>query len=452
MNNNILKDTSLKYIFSFIFILGFNFFILSLTVFYVKNQQIVTPTINQLVDNISIQKNHISITQKGKNIIKNNDLWIMIINDTDGNEVFNINKPQNVQSHFTYSDAIKFSKYYLNDYPIFSQEKNGKIILIAFPKNRIARYLTNYLDLNSVRTLPIIVIGTLLFNCFYFFLLYRYSSNYISKNLSPLITAINKLPSDLNSKINSITELNTLTKAINKTDNLLKQNSKFKEEWISGIAHDIKTPLSVIVSNTSLAIEKSAGNDISKHLNTILVESNYIQNLLNDLNIFARLTNGDLKLNKEYVDIIPFFRQIIIQIINQEIWDNFDFEFEADNCLLSKKMYIEKALISRVIHNLIYNSVLHNNKGCTVNIRLKNIDESKFLIIVKDNGIGASPDRLNNINEIGKFDFDISGVRRSGMGLKISKQIIDLHQGTMDITSEQGKFFQTSITLPLNNK
>lgn len=70
-----------------------------------------------------------------------------------------------------------------------------------------------------------------------------------------------------------------------------------------------------------------------------LVESHYIQNLLNDLNIFARLTNGNFKLNQEITDIIPFFREIIIQIINEEIWNNFNFEFIPDNKLLGKNVH-----------------------------------------------------------------------------------------------------------------
>ncbi|NQM60111.1 sensor histidine kinase, partial [Streptococcus suis] len=103
-----------------------------------------------------------------------------------------------------------------------------------------------------------------------------------------------------------------------------RENEEFKENWISGIAHDIKTPLSVIVSNTSLAIEKTDNENLLKHLKPTLVESHYIQNLLNDLNIFARLTNGNFKLNLEIVEIIPFFKEIIIQIINQEIWEEFN--------------------------------------------------------------------------------------------------------------------------------
>ncbi|WP_044981493.1 histidine kinase dimerization/phospho-acceptor domain-containing protein, partial [Streptococcus suis] len=108
-------------------------------------------------------------------------------------------------------------------------------------------------------------------------------------------------PLGLNKQVDSVKELDRLTLAVNSANRKLRENEEFKENWISGIAHDIKTPLSVIVSNTSLAIEKTDNENLLKHLKPTLVESHYIQNLLNDLNIFARLTNGNFKLNLEIV-------------------------------------------------------------------------------------------------------------------------------------------------------
>lgn len=114
-------------------------------------------------------------------------------------------------------------------------------------------------------------------------------------------------------------------------------------------------------------------------------------------------------------------------------------------------MDVEKALISRVIHNLIYNSVLHNRSGCKISIILECTSNNEFSITVLDNGVGVSPDRLKSISisNVEEFNFDISGVRRSGMGLKISKQIINRHGGSFIITSQKNKYFQSKIILPL---
>lgn len=450
---NIFKKGILKFILAFLTIIFIDFVLLVATTNFIRSQQSPIDIIQGVSSNITPSNGTYKVNQTAKKLIKKHNLWVMILDQKSGNEKFNIKKPKNIKKQFDYADVIKFSRYYLDDYPIFTQIKKEQkdIYIIAFPKESIIRYGNNFFDLKRIQIFPILILVIIFVNCLFCLFLYLYSVTFLNRNIQPIINAIGKLPVGLNKQVNSVQELDRLTLAVNSANKKLRKNEEFKENWISGIAHDIKTPLSVIVANASLAIEKTDNDDLLKNLKPTLIESHYIQNLLNDLNIFARLTNGNLKLNQEITDIIPFFKEIIIQIINQEIWNDFNFEFIPDNKLLGKKMYIEKSLMSRVIHNLIYNSVLHNPSGCNIQIVLNYISRNKFSVIIRDNGIGTSTDRLKNINKIEEFNFDISGVRRSGMGLKISNQIVDLHGGSMIITSEQGEYFQTEIILPIES-
>lgn len=450
---NIFKKGILKFILAFLTIIFIDFVLLVATTNFIRSQQSPIDIIQGVSSNITPSNGTYKVNQTAKKLIKKHNLWVMILDQKSGNEKFNIKKPKNIKTQFDYADVIKFSRYYLDDYPIFTQIKKEQkdIYIIAFPKESIIRYGNNFFDLKRIQIFPILILVIIFVNCLFCLFLYLYSVTFLNRNIHPIINAIGKLPVGLNKQVNSVQELDRLTLAVNSANKKLRKNEEFKENWISGIAHDIKTPLSVIVANASLAIEKTDNDDLLKNLKPTLIESHYIQNLLNDLNIFARLTNGNLKLNQEITDIIPFFKEIIIQIINQEIWNDFNFEFIPDNKLLGKKMYIEKSLMSRVIHNLIYNSVLHNPSGCNIQIVLNYISRNKFSVIIRDNGIGTSTDRLKNINKIEEFNFDISGVRRSGMGLKISNQIVDLHGGSMIITSEQGEYFQTEIILPIES-
>lgn len=450
---NIFKKGILKFILAFLTIIFIDFVLLVATTNFIRSQQSPIDIIQGVSSNITPSNGTYKVNQTAKKLIKKHNLWVMILDQKSGNEKFNIKKPKNIKTQFDYADVIKFSRYYLDDYPIFTQIKKEQkdIYIIAFPKESIIRYGNNFFDLKRIQIFPILILVIIFVNCLFCLFLYLYSVTFLNRNIQPIINAIGKLPVGLNKQVNSVQELDRLTLAVNSANKKLRKNEEFKENWISGIAHDIKTPLSVIVANASLAIEKTDNDDLLKNLKPTLIESHYIQNLLNDLNIFARLTNDNLKLNQEITDIIPFFKEIIIQIINQEIWNDFNFEFIPDNKLLGKKMYIEKSLMSRVIHNLIYNSVLHNPSGCNIQIVLNYISRNKFSVIIRDNGIGTSTDRLKNINKIEEFNFDISGVRRSGMGLKISNQIVDLHGGSMIITSEQGEYFQTEIILPIES-
>lgn len=450
---NIFKKNILKFILSFIFIIIVDIVLLFLAGNYIRSQQSAYNIIETVSSEITFSGGNYIVSQKAMNLINKNNLWIMVIDKNSGKEKFNIDKPKDITNQFNFADVIRFSRFYLKDYPVFTQikENDQDIYIIAFQKDSIIRYSNNYFDLKRIQIIPIIIVSIIFINILFCLSLYIYSITFLDRNIKPIISAISKLPSGVNMQVKSVEELDKLTFAINSANQKLRENEEFKEDWISGIAHDIKTPLSVIVSNISLAIEKADDDAQLKYLKPTLVESHYIQNLINDLNIFARLTNGNLILKQEIVYIIPFFKDIVIQIINQEIWHDFNFEFTSDQSLYNKKMYVEKSLISRIIHNLIYNSVLHNLSGCDIQIILKSLPNNKFSITVLDNGIGASSDRLKNINKIEEFHFDISGVRRSGIGLKITKQIVDLHNGDMSISSQQGEYFQTTITLDVIN-
>ena len=152
--------------------------------------------------------------------------------------------------------------------------------------------------------------------------------------------------------------------------------------------------------------------------------------------------------NKSGTKIIPFFKDILIHILNQEIWN--DFEFDYDYSLVNQSIMIEQFLITRVIHNIIYNSVLHNEKGCTIRINLFKKD-TNVIVEIKDNGQGASPEKIAELNELSFKNIDISKIRTTGIGLKISKQIVDLHQGSISFASVQTEFFESIISLPIFN-
>lgn len=446
---NIFKKNILKFILLFVSIIIVDTLLLVFAINYIRSQQSAANIIDTVSSEIVLSDGNYIISPIAKKLIIKNDLWVMVIDKNNGMEKFNINKPKNIPNQFNFADAIRFSRFYLEDYPVFTQIKDSDddIYIIAFPKDSIIRYSNNYFDLNRIQIFPIIILIIIFVNILFCLSIYIYSVTFLNRNIKPIINAIIKLPNGVDTQIKSIQELDKLTLAVNSANRQLRKNEEFKENWISGIAHDIKTPLSVIVSNTALSIEESKDETQLKYLRPILIESKYIQNLLNDLNIFARLTNGNLVLDKEITYIIPFFKDVTIQVINQEIWQDFNFEFTSDSRLSEKTMYVEKSLISRIVHNLIYNSVLHNSSGCSIQISLKYLTDDTFSITIRDNGVGTTLERLKNINKIEEFDFDISGVRRSGMGLKITKQIVELHNGDMQISSKLNEYFQTSIVL-----
>lgn len=442
-----------RFIVSIIVMSIINIFILGFFVFSQVGQTNVMDTVNSLVEQLDISSNSTKLSNFGKKLANSKEVWIMILDSDSGEEVYEYKKPSEVPTQYNLADVAKFTRYYLNDYPVFVQIINNKILVFGFSKDSVFRFPFDYYEKSDLHNLFILASFLLGINCLYLLIIYTYSTRLVKRKITPLVLAIKKLPEGLSSSVSTQDELKQLTEAINIADKKLKEGELFKENWISSIAHDIKTPLSVIISNASLIRSDTVDKNQLRRLRSILNESYYIQNTVNDLNIFARLTNNQFSLKLESVKIIPFFKKIIIQIINQEVWENSNFSFEFDDELQNSKISIEKNLISRVVHNIIYNSILHNPEGCSVNTRLHK-DKEFLIITIEDDGMGIANDKLLSIHDSNKIseEFDISGIRRHGMGLKISKQIIEVHEGTFKVESKENQFFRVIISLPLERE
>lgn len=443
---NTIKRFIKRFISSFIILLLLDIIVFIVLGYGQARQTRATDVVNQVTENITFD-NSIALTKKGKKIVNQNNLWVMILDSESGNQVFRYKTPKPLKDHYNLADVAQFSRFYLDDYPVFTHIVDNNLIVIGFPKDHIFKLPSNYYEKSYITYIACLIIGIFITNCLYFIALYFYSTNFVNKKLRPLAQAITNLPQGLNTSLANQDDFQKIINAINQTDKELKESRTFKEEWISGIAHDIKTPLSVIISNASLAKSKTDDIDLTHHIDPILVEGYYIQNVLNDLNIFARLTDREFQLKIETVRLVPFFKEIIIQIINQGIWENFQFDFDYDDSLSEKTVAFEPNLISRVVHNVIYNSVLHNPDGCQISIYLHDRGDS-FQITIRDNGVGVSCSKLANLYQQENTEFDIAGVRHHGMGLKISRQIIQVHKGKLTVSSELNHYFQVDIDLP----
>ena len=436
-----------RFIVFFILLLLMNILVIFIAGFSKANSASITSTLNLIAEQTDISQAKVELEDNAQKTIEQNDLWMMVL-DENGNQIFDFNLPRGFATHYSLTDVARFSRFYLNDYPVFTQIKENFLIVVGFPKDKVFKFPANYYERSDLEFARSTILALAILNCLFFVGAYAYSTRLVIKKFTPITEAINSLPKGLSNDLSIHDDFQKIADAINKADKQLKENEDFKEKWISGIAHDIKTPLSVIISNTSLAMEKETDSDILRHMDPVLVESYYIQNLLNDLNIFTRLKNYTFELHKEEIKIVPFFKEIVIQIINQGIWDKFEFEFDYDSTLNEQTMFVEKNLISRVIHNLIYNSVLHNPEGCKISINLHRQADA-FQIIISDNGVGISKEKMTEIYSNEQMEFDLAGVRRYGMGLRISLHIIQVHGGQMHIESELNQYFRTIIELPL---
>ena len=130
-----------RFIVSVIVMSIINIFIIGFFVFSQANQTNVIDTVNNLVKQLDISSNSAKLSNFGKKLANSKEVWIMILDSDSGEEIYEYKKPSEVPTQYNLADVAKFTRYYLNDYPVFVQIVNNKILVFGFSKDRVFRLL-----------------------------------------------------------------------------------------------------------------------------------------------------------------------------------------------------------------------------------------------------------------------------------------------------------------------
>lgn len=169
----------------------------------------------------------------------------------------------------------------------------------------------------------------------------------------------------------------------------------------------------------------------------------YMEELIEDFNLTFQLKNNDLPLHKENCDLVELVRLSVIDTINRlRIEDNYDVQYNPEVEYLY--VNVDQKLLRRAFDNFLINSINHNPSGTTVEVSIKTFKErsnhESIKITIKDNGVGMDSNTIAQLFDRYYRGTDSDQSRNgSGLGLVISKQIIDAHQGHIEIHSEIGR-------------
>lgn len=243
-------------------------------------------------------------------------------------------------------------------------------------------------------------------------------------------------------------KLNHFRTEAHKNEALAKENEKKKDELIVYLAHDIKTPLTVVIGYLSLLdeIEDMPLEQRKKYINLALNKSYRLEELINELFDIARFNSEKIILEKEELNLNMMIEQIIDDFypVLKEIDKDINFN-TSDNITI----YADPDKLSRVFNNLIKNAISYSKEESEVVINLKK-DNNNAIVEVINKGKQISKEKLSKIFE--KF-YRLDSARTSrtggsGLGLAIAKDIVELHNGTIIAESnEEETTFQ--VTLPL---
>lgn len=390
--------------------------------------------------------NKIEVNDNGIKFLESNDIGLQILNENN-KEIFQYNKPDIAQSY--YSNLSLIDMYKNKATTLYLGEKklndNNYTYLLFLKPTKIKRVTYDYdIDIiGGIYKFPLLIsinIISLLIISFLYTIAITKSMNKVIKRIVDLSNnnySIEKASKGIYYDIELC--LNQLSDRLSSSDNERNKLENMREEWISNISHDIKTPLTSIIGNAEILgdVEYNINDEARlKCCNTIINKSEYIKSLVEDLNLSARLSCNTLVLNKKKVNIVSFIRHILIDIINDEKYDdsNISFNYSDEDITLE----LDENLMKRVFINLIINAFVHNENDVEIKININKLDNKVYLSI-EDNGKGIAKNELNHIFKRYYRGTNTSKkVEGSGLGMAIAHDIVKAHGADIKATSKLG--------------
>lgn len=243
---------------------------------------------------------------------------------------------------------------------------------------------------------------------------------------------------------------------------LLQANkaNRAKSVFLSNMSHDIRTPMNAIVGFTNLAINQIEHKEVvEEYLGKIQTSGNHLLNLINDVLDMSRIESGKIHLvEKPYSlsNVLHGLENILQADINEK---QLKFQMDIVN-LENDEIYCDKLRLNQVFLNLLSNAVKYTEIGGMINLKVTEKSGApdgygNYEFYIKDTGIGMSEEFISHIFEPFERERNstISRIQGTGLGMAITKNIIEMMNGTIEVKSEQGVGTEVTVsfTFRLNN-
>ena len=389
------------------------------------------------------------ISEKRLQALNHNQIWVMLL-DTSGRCIWEVSLPEEIPTQYTIQDVAMFSKGYLQDYPVFVRNIDNGLLVLGYPKDSFMKLTGNYFPIRAIRIFPLFVTGILAFDILLLFLVYYFSKRKISKNTEPIMASIKTLSTGKPVDLSIRGELSEIADSVNQASQVLSRQNQARANWISGVSHDIRTPLSMIMGYAQrIASDRLASGNIQQEAEIIRAQSAKIKDLVQDLNLVSQLEYEMQPLHKEPVRLSKLLRAYAADLLNAGIGEKYSIAVEISPEAETAVIDCDARLISRAIGNLVQNSINHNPQGCDIFLSLDCSSEN-VSITVADNGVGMSAEKLRELEEKPHYmeSTDERLDLRHGLGLLLVRKIVEAHGGGMKIESAPQSGYQTVLTFP----
>lgn len=240
-------------------------------------------------------------------------------------------------------------------------------------------------------------------------------------------------------------ELDELARNINKMVKELEGMDYMRKDFMSNVSHEIKTPIAAISGLSEILLDENISKEKQRqYLKLINNESMRVSRLCEYMLNMSRLDSQVIVINKKEIQLDEQIRKSVILLC--EKWNDLDIDFEID--LESIIIKSDADMLQQVWINIIENSIKYSKEDCKIIISAKEINNETIEVKIMDNGVGIPRDKINKIFD--KFYQCEESHKKSGsgLGLSITKRIIELLNGSIHYESIEGKGTTVTITLP----
>ena len=232
--------------------------------------------------------------------------------------------------------------------------------------------------------------------------------------------------------------------------------NRAKSTFLSNMSHDIRTPMNAIIGFTTLALSNLDDKErVKDYLAKTLASSNHLLSLINDVLDMSRIESGKIHLEETEVNLSDVLHDLKTIVSGQIYAKQLELYMDAMD-VTDEDVYCDKTRLNQILLNLLSNAIKFTPAGGTVSVRVRQFAGKvrgcgQYEFRVKDNGIGMSPEFAQKIFE--PFERErtstVSKTQGTGLGMAITKNIVDMMGGTIEVQTAQGKGTEFIIRVPL---
>ena len=337
----------------------------------------------EVMDELVLTEDGYKLSDAMKIQMEELDQWAILLNE-NGKVIWSYRKPAEIKESYSISEIARMCRWYLKDYPVYLRVWDDRIMVVGRPKHSTWRYNIEF-PVSWIKYIQEVWIWLVLFD----FLMVLFLAFFFTRRWS-------------------------------------RNREQVRIEWISGISHDIRTPLSMVMGySDALQGSENLSTEERRQIAVIRHQSMIMKELIEDLNLTSRLEYSMQALRVEKVRPAVLLREVAAAFLSDAGEGELEIALEISPQAEEVSVKADRKLLVRAFRNLFHNSLQHSEQNETIQITIHMWQEGRWCYIsFSDNGIGYPPEVLDRLRDKRK-----KRAAQNIRGLGIVQKIVLAHKG-----------------------